>query len=338
VSVETGGRRVAVGTTEGTVQLLDPQGRTLEVFEGHGGKIRGLAFRPDGRQLVSGSRDDTVRLWSLDGSHPPIVLRGHQGTVSKVAYSPRGDWLVSAGFDPAIRFWRVSADAPEAGRQILAQRVAEHLVYSLALGPDGRILATSSAEGLKVFELSEDFPVDRQLRILATDPRPFRCLDIDNAGRRLSAVVGRSTVAVWDLESIREGRIAPRRQLEVGRTRAACGDFDPDGERLVVPSQSGSLWVVDLRSPGDPIELLGHRREVLEARFLDRHRALSLSVDGTLRRWRVDDQDPATTLADRVRFCLEPETRRQLFYEDEGEARERWRRCRRRLTGSGSGR
>lgn len=333
VTADAGSRRLAVGTTEGSIHLVDPEGRGVEILEGHEGAVRGLAFRPDGRQLASASRDDTVRLWSLDGSHPPIVLRGHEGTVSHVVYHPDGDWLVSAGFDRSIRFWRTGpGEPPGKERQILAWQIAHQMVHGLDLGQDGRVLAVSSpGDGLQLFALAEDFRADPELDLLVEDPRVFRCLDFAPSGRWLSAIIDRSTLVVWDVSRVLDRRWSPVATLEVGQTKASCGGFDTVMERLVIPSQDGSVWVVDPFSEAGPIELLGHGHEANNAIFLDPHQVVSTSFDGTLRRWRVDDRDPRAALAQQVRICLEPETRQRVLLENEPEARHRAHQCQRQL-------
>jgi len=50
-----------------------------------------VAFSPDGKQIVSGSRDTTVRRWdAATGQQLLPALEGHTGGVSSVAFSPDG--------------------------------------------------------------------------------------------------------------------------------------------------------------------------------------------------------------------------------------------------------
>ena len=57
-----------------------------------------MAFSPDGRRIVSGSGDKTLRLWDAKTGQPiGQPLDGHDGDVKSVAFSPDGSRIVSGG-------------------------------------------------------------------------------------------------------------------------------------------------------------------------------------------------------------------------------------------------
>ncbi|MCL1463516.1 WD40 repeat domain-containing protein, partial [Argonema galeatum] len=96
-------------------QILPPvqtaMQRTMETaresipFQGHKSFVFSVAFSPDGQRIVSGSDDNTVRLWDLQGNPIGSPFMGHEDFVTSVAFSPDGEMIVSGSGDKTLRLW-----------------------------------------------------------------------------------------------------------------------------------------------------------------------------------------------------------------------------------------
>jgi WD40 repeat protein len=68
------------------------------------------AYSPDGETIVSGSSDQTVRVWDTKTGVEVYQLVGHTDPVYAVAYSPDGTRIVSGSADQTIQQWYVDVE------------------------------------------------------------------------------------------------------------------------------------------------------------------------------------------------------------------------------------
>ena len=78
----------------------------------------GFVFSRDGKHLVCGATDGTVRLWDVDTGMEVRRFEGHTGPVHGVAISPDADLIVTGGEDATIRLWdrRTGKEIKQFGR------------------------------------------------------------------------------------------------------------------------------------------------------------------------------------------------------------------------------
>ena len=80
-------------------------GQEILSLKGHTAAVTSVAFSPDGKRIVSGSRDKTVKVWDAATGQELLSLKGHTGEVSSVAFSPDGKRIVSGSEDQTVKVW-----------------------------------------------------------------------------------------------------------------------------------------------------------------------------------------------------------------------------------------
>jgi eukaryotic-like serine/threonine-protein kinase len=116
------GQTLAAADVRGAVRLWDGAGRRLlRSLPGHGRPVTDLAFRPDGRRLVSaGGQDRTGRLWDVETGQEILSLPGVRGLVERVAFSPDGSRITGACQD--LLTWQAGPSTKEADRRAHGDR------------------------------------------------------------------------------------------------------------------------------------------------------------------------------------------------------------------------
>ncbi|UZR93709.1 WD40 repeat domain-containing protein [Chondrinema litorale] len=96
--------KIAAGDCEGIIYLFDLKGNKIKTVKAHEGKIKSLAFAPDGKEVVSAGTDHYLIKVDMDGE---IIYKTkkHRSAINFVTYSRDGQHFLSAGDDQEIIVW-----------------------------------------------------------------------------------------------------------------------------------------------------------------------------------------------------------------------------------------
>lgn len=107
-------------------------GTTTRRFVGHTNDVLSVSFSADNRQIVSGSRDRTIKLWNTLGDCKyTITDKGHTEWVSCVRFSPnpQNSVIVSCGWDKLVKV-RVDPDGALRSRPVFAVMLCNLQVFA----------------------------------------------------------------------------------------------------------------------------------------------------------------------------------------------------------------
>jgi len=119
------GKTVVSGGRNGVLVAYRLDGSEIGEFVGHESDVYAIAASPDGRYLVSGSSDQTVRLWNLKTRELLVtIFRGEDG--EWVMWTPQGYYAGSPGADKIVG-WQINRGADKAADYVTAEQLRKHL-------------------------------------------------------------------------------------------------------------------------------------------------------------------------------------------------------------------
>ncbi|MBU0730090.1 MAG: caspase family protein [Proteobacteria bacterium] len=108
--------------------------------------ILDLAFSPDGKKIVSASKDGSAKVWDFTTGNHLATLKDHKDAIFTVAFSPDGKHIVTGSDDNNLCLWD-SAN----GRLIKTMSGHSEPVRTVAYTPDGKILSGSSDKTVQLW-------------------------------------------------------------------------------------------------------------------------------------------------------------------------------------------
>lgn len=294
----------------------------FKALDGHSGPVRAVEFSRDGLQLISGSQDNTVKLWSTDAGQIVKSFRGHDGAVRAAVFAEADQVVLSASADNHIKKWNIGQYEEVRVLQGVVMEGHQDAILAAGFSPDGKQVVTASrdqtartwdaktGQTLKVFTEGHSFlasnalyspngkwlmtaAVDNTVRVWDADAgTQFAVLEhtgraaaiaISKDGKWLLTGADDKTAKLWDITT---GKLAFA--LPAHRNEVTAVAFSTDNKLAVTGDARGRVAVWDLQTKQMLKELDGHAKlRITGAVFVDETRLLTSCADNTVAQWNV---------------------------------------------------
>lgn len=273
----------------GALMLRNPsyQRDGIVAYRGHRAALTAVAFRPDGKQFVTGDVTGVLKVWNAE-VHPEAITLPSQPSATRVAFGKDGRYVAVAGrshswetrrgaitqFDFQNRPLPPDPATPGTiqihditnGRQLLTLTGGHGDILGMAMDPQSRFIAAGGADQhVRVWNLDNG-------AIAYEWPTPgiVRCVAVSSDGRRVAACC-QAVLA------------APAPQP----ANQANGPANPEGFVLIYDAGNGqeiARWVA-------------HRGDALSVAFSsDGQQIASSGADGEVKVWNLENQQLINTM------------------------------------------
>ena len=253
---------------------LTPPGSTLiRTLEGHSDSVKAIALTPDGKTLISGSRDNTIKIWDLGTGTEKFTLKGHSSSVNAITVTPDGKTVISGSYDESIKIWDLGT-----GIEKFTLKGHRSSVNEIVLTPDGITVISSCDDKIKIWDLgtgTEKFTLEGysySLNEIALTPdgktviyhsyNTIKIWDLQTGQEKFTleghsysvnaiAVTpdGKTVISGSDDNTIKIWDLATRKEIVTftGESPIYCCAVAPDGVTIVAGEQSGRLHFLRLQ-------------------------------------------------------------------------------------------
>jgi WD40 repeat protein len=245
----------------------------IRLLEGHEGSVLSIEFSPDGRTLVSGSRDHTIKVWDPATGQLQRTLGDHTLDVYAAVFSPKGDLLASAGKDRTIRIWDTRSFN-------ILKTLEGHtdIVRAVAFSPDQQTLASASVDlTVRLWDLA----TGKLKQTLNGHTERVKSLVYAHDGTWIASAATDKTIRIWDTAT------GTQKALLQGHTKdIETLALSPDGKVLASSSGDTTVRLWDVASGKEVRKLEGHTEEVDSVAFSPNGSELASGCkDKTIKLW-----------------------------------------------------
>lgn len=262
------------------INWKNPQVTTLT---GHTDSVGAVAFSSDGKNLASGSKDKTIKIWELATGKIIHTLEGDKSPVWAVVFSSDNKQLVTGSFFWRVLLWNWQTE------QLLNTGEHKGPVWSVAISPNGKFFASASEDKLvTVWNLETG-------KLVYNLPDHFDYVYSIAISKDSKYIVSGSrdkTIKIWELNT---GRLI--NNLEGHKAEVRSVAITPDGKNIVSGSYDKTIKIWDFATGKVIRTIESHSDDIVAIAISpDGKTIASGSKDKTIKLWNLNTGELINTL------------------------------------------
>jgi len=273
------------GPTRSHITILSTlTGSQTAILFGHKDFVTSLTYSSDGTFLVSGSYDQTVKLWDVQTGGVIKTLHGHTEIIWTVSISADHTMIASSGYDLTY-LWNIRA-----GNYHIIRDGSCNFTFSPT---NSQLLSSSSNDTVQQWDINGykiGSPVPGSF--LAFSPDGTQFVSWNKKAVIIRDTDFRRTIKKFNLDS---------------EPSHCC--FSPNG-RLIAASVGYTIYIWDAAGPNPYLvqTFIEHSATVISLVFSSPYSLISASEDRTIKFWQIDTSpaDPGALSTESTSLTLAP--------------------------------
>ena len=273
-------------------EIAEEQITLIHSLSSHSNVVRRIAFTPDGKYLVSGSNDCTIRIWDWASKRLVNVLKGHEERVKCIQVSENSQLIVSGSADNTIKIWNI-----ETGQCIRTIKTSDNhrtVLNAVVINFQQNLIITGSSSGkIKLW----NWHTGERIDIGDASYSGIRSLAISSDGKILVSGSEHATIKVWHLD---KGLQKPH-HIILNAHMSNILSLEIYSQTLVSGGKDNAIKIWDLTSnQHKPNKILdGHEGSIRDLAISpDGTRIVSASMDSTIKIWNLENGEILKTLTE----------------------------------------
>jgi len=242
---------------------------------GHTGPVFSVCFSPDDKTVLTGSADNTAKLWDVATGKEYLSFSGHSSSISSVAFSKSGKYVLTGSWDKTARLWNA-----ESGAMLVNFDKHDDWVSSVAFSSDEKYVATGCYDKLaRLWDLESG----KKIKTFKGHSGRISSIAFSPRGEYLLTGSEDKSAILWN---INKNNVVIKYKGHAGWVNSVA--FSPDGKYIATGSSDKTIMLWETTSGKLLKTFTGHKSGVYSVSFSpDGKYIISAGYDKTAKLWDV---------------------------------------------------